>query len=272
MGLAVVAIFLAASAPSVAAEASPPRHLIYLHGRIVQSQQSARPRHPQFGYYELESILGAFRDRGFVVSGEIRPRAASVSGSANQVVAQVRRLLESGVPADRVTVVGASMGAGIALVASARLQNPNLRFCVLGACLSESVRGLLADEGKAPSGHLLSIREASDDSTGACPPWKNDVESRSRLIVRELVLDTGLGHGFLYRPLPEWVDPVVEWAGGRKGRPYGTERPARLYPSRKAARWLTADSRGFSFPVSRFPFPGPGRPFSPGYSPGSSSP
>lgn len=23
---------------------------------------------------------------------------------------------------------------------------------------------------------------------------------------------TGLAHGFLYRPLPEWVDPVVEWA------------------------------------------------------------
>jgi pimeloyl-ACP methyl ester carboxylesterase len=213
VGLAAVAVFLAGSAPSVAADVARPRHLIYLHGRIVQEQQSPRPRHPQFGYYEVDKILDAFRDRGFVVSGEIRPKSASVSESADRVVAQVRRLLESGVPADRVIVVGGSMGAAIALLASARLQNPDVRFCVLGACLSESVRGLLAEEGKGPSGHMLSIREASDDSTGSCPPWKSDPKSLSALVAREIVLNTGLSHGFLYRPLPEWVNPVVEWTG-----------------------------------------------------------
>jgi hypothetical protein len=107
------------------------------------------------------------------------------------------------------------MGAAIALVASARLQDSDVRFCVLGACLSERVRGLLADEGKAPIGHVLSIREATDDSTGACKPWKTDLDSRSLLVARETVVDTGLSHGFLYRPLPEWVNPVVEWAGAR---------------------------------------------------------
>jgi hypothetical protein len=215
VGLAAVAVFLAAVAAGVAADAARPRHLIYLHGRIVQEQQSARPRHPQFGYYELEKMLDAFRDRGFVVSGEIRSKSASVSDSADRVVEQVRRLLESGAPADHVTIVGPSMGAAIALVASARLQDPDVRFCVLGACLSEGVGGLLAGEGKSPSGHLLSIREASDDLTGPCPPWKNDLKSRSPLIAREIVLNTGLSHGFLYRPLPEWVNPVVEWAGSR---------------------------------------------------------
>jgi pimeloyl-ACP methyl ester carboxylesterase len=212
VAFAAVAVVLVGSAPGVAADATRLRHLIYLHGRIVQEQQRARPRHPQFGYYELEKILNAFRDRGFDVIGEIRPKAASVNEAADRVVAQVRRLLESGVPADHVTVVGASMGAAIALRASARLQKPDVRFCVLGACLSESIRGLLADEGMAPSGHVLSIREATDDSTGACKPSKTDLDSRSPLVAREIVVDTGLSHGFLYRPLPEWVNPVVEWA------------------------------------------------------------
>ena len=213
VAFAAVAFFWAGSASGVATDAGRPRHLIYLHGRIVQEQQSARPRHPQFGCYELEKILNAFRDRGFDVIGEIRPTAASVNEAADRVIAQVRRLLESGVPADHVTVVGASMGAAIALRASARLQKRDVRFCVLGACLSESIRGLLADEGMAPSGHVLSIREATDDSTGACKPWKTDLDSRSLLVAREIVVDTGLSHGFLYRPLPEWVNPVVEWAG-----------------------------------------------------------
>lgn len=209
----VLAVLLPGWAGSVAGDAARPRHIIYLHGRIVQDQQIRRPRHPQYGYYELDKILEAFRGRGFVVSGEIRPKNATLSDSADRVVEQVRKLLDSGLPAGDVTVVGASMGAEIALLASARLQNPDVRFAILGACLSESVTGVVAEEGKGPSGRLLTIREASDDVTGTCPSWKQDPAQGPTLVVREIVIHTGLHHGFLYRPLPEWLSPVVEWAG-----------------------------------------------------------
>jgi pimeloyl-ACP methyl ester carboxylesterase len=215
VGLAVAVALRAGLAAGAATDAGHPRYLIYLHGRIVQEQQSVRPRHPQYGFYELEKILDTLRGRGFVVTGEMRPKAASVSDSADRVVGQIRRLLESGVPPDRITVVGASMGASIAFLASTRLQNPDVRFCVLGACLSANVRALLADEGRGPSGHLLAIREASDDSSGPCPPWKSDPDAQSPLRAREIVLHTGLSHGFIYRPLPEWVDPVADWAAAR---------------------------------------------------------
>ena len=214
-GLTVVAALLLGSAGSGAAEAPRPRHLIYLHGRIVQEQQSARPKHPQHGYYELDKILGTFRDRGFVVSGELRPKSASVVDSADQLVAQIKKLIASGVPADHITVVGASMGGGIALLASARLQNPDVRFCILGACVSEGVARLVAHEGKRPAGRILAVRESSDETTGQCPPWQDDPAADSTLVVREILLDTGLHHGFLYRPLAEWVNPVVEWAKGK---------------------------------------------------------
>jgi pimeloyl-ACP methyl ester carboxylesterase len=210
--LAMLALFLAGSLPSGAQDRAAPRHVIYLHGRIVQEQQSARPRHPQFGTYEMEAILAAFREHGFVVTGEIRPRLATVGAAAEHVVAQVRRLLGSGVPPDHVTVVGGSMGAGIALVASTRLQEPGLRFALLGACLSKSVRTIRTGGGRNPSGYVLSIREASDDMTEPCPAWKEPSPPGSPLEVREIVLHTGLRHGFLYRPLPEWIDPVVKWA------------------------------------------------------------
>lgn len=159
-----------------------------------------------------------FRDGGFVVSGEIRPKAETVSQSADKVVEQVGALLKSGVPAERVTVLGASMGAVIALVASARLQNPEVRFAVLGPCLSTSVPRLVATEGKGPRGPLLSIREASDDFAGPCTVWKEGPESPSALHVREIVLETGLRHGFLYTPLPEWVKPVMEWSRRQTAR------------------------------------------------------
>ncbi len=212
--LMLVAALAFGAAGSGAEETPRPRHLIYLHGRIVQEQQSARPKHPQHGYYEMDQILRAFRDRGFVVSGEMRPKSASLVDSADRVVAQIRKLLGSGVPADHITVVGASMGGGIALLASARLQNPAVRFCILGACVTEGMARLVATEGKRPMGRILAVRESSDETTRGCPPWQDDPAAGSSLVVRELVLDTGLRHGFLYRPIPEWVNPVVEWAKG----------------------------------------------------------
>jgi hypothetical protein len=220
-----VAVLLAAANAAAADRAAPPRHLIYLHGRIVQEQQSARPLSPRFGHYELAQILDAFRDRGFVVSGEIRPKEASVSDSADRVVEEVRRLLASGVPADHVTVVGASMGAAIAFRVSARLQNPDLRFAVLGACLAETVRAVVAEEGKGLAGRLLAIREESDETSSPCPVWNDDRAAGSLLVAREIVVATGLRHGFLYRPLPEWVDPVVEWATAASRQP-AAKQPA----------------------------------------------
>jgi len=223
---AVIALFLTGLALSEAADAAhaaagatsayfTPGHLIYVPGRIVQDQQSARPRHPRFGYYELEGILEMFVNLGFLVHSEILPKSDSVSDSADRVVREVQRLLSSGVPPNQVTVVGASTGARVALAASARLQEPEMSFSVLGTCLVDDVRDLFAREGKRPRGRLLAIREVSDDVVGLCPAWKDDPAVRS-LYVREIVLHTRRSHGFLYFPLQEWVSPLVEWV--RAGR------------------------------------------------------
>ena len=212
--LAAALLALAPAAGPKPAETAGPRHLIYLHGRIVQERQSARPRNEKFGYYELEKILDAFRAKGFVVTGEIRPKATSESAGADRVVAQVRRLLDSGVPASRITVVGASMGAGIAMLASARLQNPDVKFCTMGACLSENARRIGEAEGKRLAGRFLSVREESDEYTKGCPPFRADPASKA-VSAREIVLHTGLDHGFLYRPLPEWINPAAEFANSR---------------------------------------------------------
>jgi hypothetical protein len=166
--LVVVAAVIGFSPAMARPAQTQPRHLIYLHGRIIQEQQNARPHSPEFGYYELEKILAAFRSRGLIVTGEIRPKAATVSDSANRVVEQVRELVKKGVPADHVSVVGGSMGASITMLASVRLQNPDMRFVMLGACPVEGARDLRKEEGKGPAGHILSIREASDDMTSAC--------------------------------------------------------------------------------------------------------
>ena len=202
---------LIAGCASLQAEADPDpaRHLIYLHGRIVQDQQDRRPEHPEHGYYELDAIAEAFRENGFTVTADVRPRESSVGESSDEVVRKVRQLIDSGVPQDRITVVGASMGSWIALLASVRLAEPEVLFVLISPCLSANVAAVTAREGRAPQGRILVIRDASDLPDSDCPPWKGDRGETPGLAAEEIVIDTGLGHGFLYRPMPEWLDPLL---------------------------------------------------------------
>ncbi len=193
----------------------PSDHLIYLHGRIVQDRQSLRPEHPEYGVYDMAGITGAFRERGFVVNASIRPKSTTVSEAADEVVAQVRQLLSSGVPPDRITIVGASMGAAIALRVSSRLGNRDVRFALLGPCISVSIPAMADEENAHPSGRILAVREESDIPSSDCATWPGKDVRFPGLHAREVVIDTGLDHGFLYRPIPEWFDPVVEWARAR---------------------------------------------------------
>ena len=78
--------------------------------------------------------------------------------------------------------------------------------------MSQTVPLLLAEYGAKPTGRILAIREKSDETSEPCPAWSADTGSQPSLVVREILLDTGLRHGFLYRPLREWVEPAVEWA------------------------------------------------------------
>ncbi|HHN74637.1 MAG TPA: hypothetical protein ENK10_05345 [Acidobacteria bacterium] len=186
-------------------------HLIYLHGQIVQLQQDARPEHPRFGHYELKKILTALDEAGFSVSAAIRPRETTIDQAAEQLVTEVRTLIDSGVPPQQILVVGASMGGAIALSAAARLQQPALRLAVLGVCPSRFAKRLAAAGKGSISGRILAIREASDEMTASCPSWTVESAQTDHLVVREIILHTGLHHGFLFKPLPEWVEPVSAW-------------------------------------------------------------
>jgi hypothetical protein len=185
------------------------RYLIYLHGRIIEDQ-GVRPTHPVFGIYEYEEILETFANRGFVVISETRPSATDVTEYAGKVVAQVKALLGAGVPPEHLTVVGFSKGGGIAILASSMLANDRVNFVFIGAC-----GPWYADRPEIePRGQLLGLREASDDLAGPCDVLFARAPAGSDQA--EIVLELGGGHGAFYRPHPEWVEPVVEWALARE--------------------------------------------------------
>jgi hypothetical protein len=179
------------------------RYLFYLHGRIVEDGR--RPKSPQFGFYEYDQILETLRARGFVVISEQRTKGTEIEQYAATVADQVRGLLKAGVPPQQITVVGASQGSWIAMLASTYLKNRSLNFVFIAGCS--------ADEGFLKQvdwhGNVLSIYERTD-RVGSCEKYRADATGVGKYEEKEL--NTGQRHGFIYRPMSEWIEPTVAWA------------------------------------------------------------
>lgn len=181
------------------------RYLFYLHGRIVEDGR--RPVSPQYGAYEYDEILKTFKSKGFVVISEQRRKGTVVEQYAAKVADQVRRLLKAGVPPGNITVVGASQGSFIAMLASTHLKNRDVKFVFIAGCAADPGFLDMVDL----HGNVLSIYEKSDGA-GTCEKYRADATGIAKY--EELQLQTGLRHGFIYRPMSEWVEPAISWARG----------------------------------------------------------
>ncbi len=180
-------------------------YLFYLHGRIIE-EQGIRPTSERYGVYEYEKILDALKSRGLVVISEPRPKGTDVDQYAAKVVNQIQKLLKAGVAPQNITVVGASKGSVIAMMVSMRLKNRDVNFVLMGNCND----GTLEQRQVDLWGNVLSVFDRSDDIGGTCQKFFDKAKGLNKH--KEVELRTGLGHGYLYKDMNEWIDPAVEWA------------------------------------------------------------
>jgi hypothetical protein len=192
------------------------RYLFYLHGKIIEDQ-GLPAISPEFGEYEYEAILERLSGFGFVVLSEQRPKDTDAVEYAGKIAKQVETLLSAGVPAEKITVVGASLGAGIAIFVSDLLENEGVHYVLLAICAPDYVEELLQSK-TVLSGNVLSIYDSVDSYAGSCQPLFDFSAGKGLARQEEIVLQVGTGHGVLYQPLDEWILPTIAWAEGKEVR------------------------------------------------------
>jgi hypothetical protein len=205
---------IAPPGPDLAAVSARATHLFYVHGAIVQTQGPDAVS-AEFGQYRFHDIVAALGETSAQVHATLRPKDASLEQSVRALSQEIQALLASGVDPYDITVVGASQGGLISLMTSSNLANPRLSFVILGACSSWAESHLKLNL----HGRILSIYEQGDAFGGSCSPLAK--RSRGVTAYREIPLHTGLRHGFLYRPLPEWLNPTLRWAQHLNVAPWG---------------------------------------------------
>ena len=184
------------------------KYLFYLHGKIVEDQ-GAKAVSERYGEYEYDKIIEGLQAEGFNVISEIRPKDTDVEKYAEKVAGQIRRLLKEGAAPESITVVGASKGAFIAMLASTYLKNKDVNFVIIAGCGADPGFLKLIDL----HGNILSIYEKSD-SAGSCQAFFDDATGLNKR--KEVMLETGLAHGFIYKPMREWLIPMLDWAHSQK--------------------------------------------------------
>src|SRR5574342_264812 len=109
------------------------RYMFYLHGKIIEDQ-GIPAISPQYGEYEYEAILERLSGYGFILISEPRSKNTDGVEYATRITEQIATLLNAGVPAKNITVVGASKGAGIAIYVSHFLENQEVNFVIMAIC------------------------------------------------------------------------------------------------------------------------------------------
>lgn len=188
------------------------RYIFFLHNRFLETHQ-LEDLHPQYGRTEYKEIISAFEDNGFKVISEIRNGNVNARDYALVVLSQIDRLITSGVAAKNITIIGTSKGGYIAQYVSTLANNPNLNFVFIASFRND-------DLAQIPEinfcGNILNIYEKTDPFGVSALERKNN----STCVIehyKDLELHTGLGHGFLFQPLAEWIEPSSNWANGNYG-------------------------------------------------------
>ena len=180
------------------------QYIFYLHGLIVE-EAGIRPKSEEHGYYEYELILDQLAQEGFTVISETRPQGTQIKDYAEKVVAQIRLLLKAGVPPENITVVGASKGGVISAYVSAILQEEMLNFVFLAGLFEKCLK----DEDLVLYGNVLSIHDRAD--TQSITPEKYFQRSPGLHRAKAMVFSLDVGHGLIYKPYREWIEPLLEW-------------------------------------------------------------
>ncbi|NOX85739.1 MAG: alpha/beta hydrolase [Chlorobi bacterium] len=184
------------------------KYVFYLHGRIVEVQ-GANAVSEQYGKYEYENIVDAFKGKNIVVISEVRPADTKIKSYAGKVVREIDSLLRKGVPPGNVTVIGASKGALIAMQVSTDLKNKEVNYVFIAGSFRS-----VEQFGFDLYGNILGIYEKSDPIAGNS--YRPLIKSSTGVgEFKEIELNTGLGHGIVFKPLDAWVVPAKKWISGR---------------------------------------------------------
>ena len=182
------------------------KHIIFLHNKFLETHTINDP-HPKYGKVQLNEINQKFKKAGFSVLINKRHSSTDHDSAVNQVIHQIDSIHKTNLK-DTITVIGTSKGGYLAQMVSSKLKNPKINFVFIGSFQQSDIK-------EYPNinfcGNILTIHEKSDPF-GVSAIARKQTSKLPIPNFKEIELNTGLNHGFLFQALDSWITPCIKWA------------------------------------------------------------
>lgn len=183
-------------------------YVFFIHNKFLEENPDGTFADKYNVTVDYKGILQSFKNDGFLVFSEKRSTKANERAFANKVVSQIDSLISKGVQPNHITVIGTSKGGYIAQFVSTFAKNPNLNFVFIGSFQDTDIEEIPAIQF---CGNILTIYEKSD-IFGVSAIRRKETSKLKINHFKEIELNTGLKHGFLYIASDEWIKPCKMWA------------------------------------------------------------
>nr|WP_199161640.1 alpha/beta hydrolase [Elizabethkingia sp. ASV34] len=197
--------------PEIFFAQSKKHYIIFLHNKFLESH-ALNEEHPQYGIAEYRAIIHKLEDQNTIVISEKRKPNTDIEAYAMRVKGQIDSLSQKGIPIRNIAIIGTSQGGFIAQYVSYYMKNPELKFVFVGSSFKDD--SLSKDADLRLYGKILSINESSDKGNISLSDQKRFIKSKLNSF-KEIELNTGLVHGFLFKALDDWIMPAKKWATGK---------------------------------------------------------
>jgi len=178
--------------------------VIYLHGQIIE-EQGINAHSTLFGKYAFEEIIDFLRNTPATVYADVHDSNVHFVHYCQQISNRIDSLILTGIRPNQITVLGASKGGVMAMIISNMNETP-INYIFLG---SNNIT-IEQENDWSFNGRILGIYDLSDKLAGK--PYDHWIEqSPNAKSFKQVELNTGVGHGFLYKPIDEWLLPTKEW-------------------------------------------------------------
>ena len=169
-------------------------YIFFIHNKFLEENSDGTFSDKYNVTVDYNGILQSFKKDGFIVLSEI--------------VSQIDSLIKTGVKPNLITIVGTSKGGYIAQYVSTFAKNPNLNFVFIGSFQESDIENYPEINF---CGNILTIYEKSD-FFGVTAIKRKETSKLKINQFKEIELNTGLKHGFLYIASDEWIKPCKMWA------------------------------------------------------------
>lgn len=182
-------------------------YIFFFHNRFLENHP-LEAAHPTYGIVEYAKIIAAFEAANFEVISEKRAPNTNARDYALNIKTQIDSLLALGIAPNKITVIGTSKGGYIAQYVSTFTRIPDLNFVFIG---SYRDRDLVQIPEINFCGNILNIYEQTDPF-GVSAIKRKENSTLEIPHFKEIALNTGLKHGFLFKADQRWIQPCIQWA------------------------------------------------------------